>query len=101
MVILGCFGYIAASIPLTIYRGWALTVLWGWFIAPLFGLPPLTIPFGIGLSLVVGFLTAHYKGEELRDDEKEWWESALGALLHGLILPTFTLAVGWIVQMFI
>lgn len=100
MALLGCLGYIIVAIPLTIYRGWALTILWGWFAVPLFEVPELSIPFGIGLSLLVGFLTTHY--EEPPDREgKEWWEPLLGQTFHALFLPTFALLVGWVVVQFI
>jgi phosphatidylglycerophosphate synthase len=97
----GCIGYILASIPLTVYRGWALSVLWGWFVVPLFGAPPLSIPYAIGLSLLVGFLTTHYDGSIAREKDREWWESMLGGVVYGIIGPSFALLVGWIVVQFL
>lgn len=30
-----------------IMNGWVLSVLWGWFVVPLFNIAPLTIPYAI------------------------------------------------------
>lgn len=49
----------AYSIGCTILSGYVLSVLWGWFIVPTFGLPLLTIPVAIGVMLVVAYLEAN------------------------------------------
>ena len=33
----------ALLVPLAILRGWVLSILWGWFMVPVFGLPALGI----------------------------------------------------------
>jgi high-affinity Fe2+/Pb2+ permease len=87
----------AIGIPLllaasSIWRGFALSILWGWFIVPVFGLPALSIPFAIGLSLVVGFLTDHV------DDKDGDWSAAVYKAAIG---PAVALLIGWIVTKFI
>ena len=75
------------------WRGYVLSVLWAWFIVPTFGAPELSIPFAIGLALVVGFLTAsNAKGKEFD------WLNAIGQLVFG---PAMALLMGWIVTKFI
>jgi len=37
----------------TIINGYVLSVLWGWFIKPLFNAPGLSIPAAIGLIMIV------------------------------------------------
>lgn len=75
------------------WRGYVLSILWAWFIVPTFGLPALSIPFAIGLALVVGFLTA--SNAKKKDFE---WLNAIGVLVLG---PAMTLLMGWIVTRFI
>lgn len=100
MKAVGCFAFLAASVPLTIYRGWVLSVLWGWFVGPLFGAPPLTIPFAIGLSLIVGFLTSHYRREP-KVESNEWWEPMAEQTAWAALHPTIALGFGWVVAQFL
>lgn len=45
------------SLPFTIpLRGWALSMLWAWFLVPL-GAPPLSVAQACGVSLLVAYLT--------------------------------------------
>ena len=52
-IILGTIVFIALG---AIIEGWVLTILWGWFMVPLFHLPELSLLFGIGLALIVSFI---------------------------------------------
>lgn len=38
-------------------NGWALAVLWRWFLLPAFDLPALSIGYAIGLSVIASLLT--------------------------------------------
>lgn len=78
------------------WEGAVLSVLWGWFVVPLFGLPPLSLPFAIGLALVVGLLTAHKTGNESTDPDKKW-----APLVTMVARPGAALLVGWIVTKFL
>lgn len=71
------------------YRGLVLTVLWGWFVVPAFGLPALGLVDAIGLSLIVGFLTnpAPKKGE---DTDVGWSVAA------AITVPTVALIFGFL-----
>jgi hypothetical protein len=42
-------------VPLAIWNGAVISILWGWFIVPL-GAPPLTVAHAIGVSLLIGFI---------------------------------------------
>ena len=39
----------------------ALSVLWGWFLVPVFNLPPPSVAQAIGIALVVTYRTNHQK----------------------------------------
>ena len=49
--VLGCLGIVflfVVVIPAAIImNGWILSIMWGWFIVPLFHLPELTIHYAI------------------------------------------------------
>lgn len=85
-----------AAIPLAIWNGYALMVLWGWFVVPLFDLPPLTIAQAIGLSVLVGFLT--HQRIESKEDEKPV-EDTISAVLFASVKPAMALLIGWIVTL--
>ena len=56
----------------SILRGWVLSILWGWFVVPVFSLPNLTVVQAIGISLIIGFLTyqSDAKSNDTDDDRK-------------------------------
>lgn len=83
------------SLPfITLLNGWALQLLWGWFIVPVFALAPLSIGAAIGLSMVVSYLTYQYS---LSSDAKTQAE-LLGATVALFVRPVFAVAFGWVVQ---
>ena len=57
--VVASFAVITASM---VYFGWALSVLWGWFVPPVFGLREISIPEVIGLMLIISlFRHREYK----------------------------------------
>ena len=85
ILVIGSLGLMA------VLRGWVLSILWGWFMVPVFGLPVLNIPFAIGLALVVRLLTS---SSSSKDDDKYAWTKPF-------LSPFAALLVGWIVLQFI
>ncbi len=84
MAILGGFAAVVIS---AILRGFALQVLWGWFVVEWFGLKALSIPEALGLSLVVGFLTLQYQKDERSFGEK---------MIYAIVVSVIVLAIGWL-----
>ena len=39
----------------SVVNGITLSIIWGWFMVPIFGLPALNVPQAIAVTLVVGF----------------------------------------------
>ena len=81
-----------------IWRGYALSVLWGWFVVPFVGLPEMNIPTAIGIAALVGLTVM---AQSPQSDGDEAWEK----LVHGVMLiaaaPAVALLVGWIVKGFL
>jgi hypothetical protein len=80
-------GVVALFILAILVRGFCLSVLWGWLIVPVFGLPALGIAPAIGLTVFLNYLLNHKKEE-----------SSLGDVLLG---PMLALGVGWVIHLFI
>lgn len=91
-IIFAIFGAFALT---AILNGWVLSILWGWFAVPTFGLPALSIPSAIGVALVVSYLTYQYIPDRNSDED-----SAGRSISFIIARPFIALFIGWIVQMF-
>lgn len=80
-----------------IMRGWVLTILWSWFITPLFSLKEIGIVNAIGLSIVAAYLT---KQTTHCEDKRESHEKIIEMLLSPFLSPLFALAIAWVVHSF-
>jgi len=78
---------------LTLLRGWALSVLWSWFMVPIFHAPPLSIAQATAVSLVVSLL-CH---QQIPQKDDETWD----AITYPLLVPLIAVAIGWIVKGYI
>lgn len=86
--------FLAMAPVTTIWYGFALSVMWGWFVVPAFHVAPLRIPFAIGVAYIIQFLTHQTNREEN--------EPEIGrVLVLALVRPLTLLLVGWIVKQFI
>lgn len=83
-----------AGVFLLPWTGWAFSVLWGWFIAPVFGLPLISWMQAIGIGLVVD--AAKYKYEEDEDEDSD--ETFFKKILSQFFTPLVYLGMGWIVM---
>ena len=89
-----------AAIPLSIvwggyWSGLTLSLLWAWFVVPVFAVPVLSVLQAYGLALVVR--VAH--GIQAQPKGEDGFGAALG---RAIILPPFIaglfLLVGWVVK---
>jgi hypothetical protein len=99
LAVLGAIVGIPLLIALSsIFNGYALKVLWGWFIVPVFHLPQLSIPSAIGIALVVGYLTK--QSSDCETKKREGVATILYPILEAILKPSIALCIGWIVQRF-
>lgn len=64
-------GAIILSIPLILLEGWALCLMWEWFIQPTIPVGPLTFGNAIGISLIVSLLTSHLQKTKTESSQKK------------------------------
>ena len=88
--VIGFVGLVAA----TLSRGYAMAVLWAWFMVPL-GLDPIGKAHALGLSLLVGMLT-YGSGTGKSGDEF----GIAHALIVGIVHPFVCIGVGWLIRSF-
>ena len=98
MIFLALLGFPVLMALSSIFNGYALKVLWGWFIVPIFHLPFLNIPSAIGISLVVGYLTK--QADSYVDKDKSAGVRIGESFLRAFLQPAIALFIGWIVQKF-
>lgn len=100
LILLAVVGFPALLVLSSMWRGYVLSVLWGWFAVPYLGAPPIGVAAAIGISLLVGMLTNHRTGNEATKDGSTS-ERLLSAMAIALIAPALTLLFGWIVTKFL
>ena len=97
------FGYFCTYLillPLSItFSGYALSILWDWFIADQFGLRSISIPSAIGLALIISYTTYQYD-ENSTDDKISQGERILKAVFIAIFRPSAVLLTGWIITLF-
>jgi len=96
LIIMGLPAFAALIALAAAWRGYVLSILWGWFVVPGFGAQPISVPLAIGLSMLIGMVTNHRSMTEAQDPEKKWmplWALTLG--------PLVVLDMGWVVKQFL
>lgn len=89
---------LAAIVPGIILSGYVMTILWGWFVTPAFGLAVPSIPIMLGLSLILSYITHQtIYTEDNREPNTMLWS----ALVHSLVRPLITLGVGYIIHIYV
>lgn len=103
LVVLAIFGLIPALFLVlalsSILNGWVLSILWGWFISPVFGVPLITVGQAIGLAMVISYLTyQHVDSNTKKEDTTTQYVSIFVALI---LRPFITLGIAYIVHLFV
>jgi hypothetical protein len=82
----------------TIAEGFVLSILWSWFMVTTFGLPAISIPVAIGISLLVSVTTLRIRNENLENTDS-------GTVLIKALIRFFCLflllGIGWVVHFFV
>jgi hypothetical protein len=86
-IILGYIGLLTAVITMvitsTIVNGWALSLLWAWFVVPIFELPALSLMQAIGIAMIINFSTANLAKENFQIEKG--WADIIGHYINGVI----------------
>lgn len=91
--------FICLMVVLPIINGYVLTVVWTWFICPLFDVPLLTVPYAIGICLTVRFIT---NDEDVAPSNSEGGIEELKTnVLKSCAKPIVVLTFGWVVKQWV
>lgn len=83
-------GVLAAAIAV---NGFVLSVMWGWFVVPVFHVPELGLWQVVGLAMVLQL----FAGQTSVAREKT--EDAGKAFMNVFLLPFLILGLGWLVHL--
>lgn len=92
-----------AGFLLALSKGWAISVLWGWFIAGPFGAPRIGIALGIGIAFVYSAISINMPKtiKDTADDKTPWTKSVATSFAASVIAYPMAVGVGWIVHLFL
>lgn len=77
---------------LLLYQGWAIWMLWGWFVVP-FGAPQITVAWAMGLCILLN--SVRLKANPFKHEEVEGWQDFVW-----LLQPLAAVGFGWCVKQF-
>ena len=103
MKALGKFTY---SLALMLYRGWALTHLWRWFVMPIFDTLPLGAVEAVGLVIVTSIFQSPALSDILAGmDIEKRPDGKIEKLVVAYVVPaaytSFVLVLGWAWHLFV
>lgn len=99
-LLFGVPAFLVMVVAHSLLYGYALSVLWGWFMVPLFNAPPLSIAAAIGVATIVTLLTYKMRKEDVTGDDLTPRQTGKVMLLLAAH-PLFALALGWIVKQYV
>ena len=79
----------------TLMNGWAVSVLWGWFVVPIFSVEPLSVLQACGLALVASILT--HQTKETNKESKSTSALVVEVLAVSVLSPLFIVFFGWLI----
>lgn len=90
--------FVVASVAvIAIWWGYALSILWAWFIVPL-GASPLSVAHAYGVTLVAGLLMGTRGINAKQNEDKDAWKVQL---VIAFLYPLLALGLGYVAVGFI
>lgn len=98
-----CLGLVIL-VPLSAYnffaQGFVATKLWQWFVIPTFNFQPITLVQAGGIMLLVRLFTYINHSKDDKSDPNEGVREKLLKLFGILLVPWYTLFIGWLAHLF-
>lgn len=77
-----------------ILQAFIVSILWGWFVTPAFGIQVFPVPYYIGFTIICSLMIPHNSNES---EDEIIYES----LFKSMFLSLTFLGIGWIAHLFI
>lgn len=95
-VLIACLIFLGGLVfimGMSVFSGFVLSILWGWFAVPL-GIMSISIPHAIGISVLISSITQQIDSRKrTKDEDTTYYVSAI-------IRPFVVLLMGWVVKSF-
>jgi ACR3 family arsenite efflux pump ArsB len=88
------FFFLVALPAASLMNGWAISVLWNWFMMPYLHFPALNVLPAMGVALTVGMMT---KTPNVATEKQEWYERLIGVFIG----PLVAIGLGWLLRLFL
>jgi hypothetical protein len=92
-----CF-IVKSMIITTILGGFIFSLLWLWFVVPVFHLQILTIAQAIGLSFFISYIKLNPNNKSNDNDKKEFFLTILNQTITTITLSILILALGYLLK---
>ena len=99
MILLAFVGIIVLGVVGSVFNGYVLSILWGWFMVPTFHLPTLSVAPAIGIAMVIGYLTKQ-ESPDVEEKERSTGMKVARFVAQIIMKPLVALAFGWVVHLF-
>lgn len=88
------------AIPMAVlYGAYAFSLLWAWFIVPVFSVPQVSIAQAAGITLIVDHLRV--KSSDMKNSSDDPVERLSVFIVFSFLEPTLVLIAGWIIKQFL
>lgn len=103
--LIGCT-FVILSVPVVlilgaIVNGWVLSLMWGWFVVPKFGLPDLAISEAIFVAMLISFLTYQYQATPSQKRHSNPYQPLITAYFIAIFRPLLSLLFAYVVLQFL
>lgn len=86
--------FIPAMVATTLLEAFVVRSLWGWFVVPALGAPPLSLPLAAGLCLTVQTIRPAWPPRESDDEFAAWW----AVVKRQFLAPVVAWGIGWVIH---
>ncbi len=105
-VLLGCIGIIILFVFMMGYSivvgGYVISILWAWFITPIFAIPVPAIIACSGLAVFTSYITGVASNSAVAAAKrKDEGSDSSYMVIVGLIHPWMVLGLGWLIHQFV
>ncbi len=106
-VAFGCVAWLVAGLVaillMGVLRGFVLSVLWSWFVVPVFGVAALNLPLAIGLAIGLASIVGMFTGSGTIQPENDKADASIASLIATTLFsmvgtPLLILGIGAIIR---
>lgn len=79
------------------FSAWTISILWSWFLVPIFGLPNLNIFAVIGIKSMLALLRDNWQHNQKAKKDSDWLEG----FFFVLGVNFMSLGIGWLAHFYV